>query len=207
MKWPFSLGSALMVLALSGCGGGSGGGGIGPAAGSISGSVTSLVTGVPMSQVKISLTGAASSTDANGAYSFTALAPGNYTVTATLTGATLNPSSLSVTITDGAAGGQDFVANGGADIASQIQFLPPVFLSSDQLRASVVPAGDGVLFTDSSDFPLKSVSLTTGTGSNGPLTLPVTLASDPTLAAEGLAIVPGGLYVTSTQSGDILWLF
>jgi Carboxypeptidase regulatory-like domain len=159
MKWLLILG----VLALaSGCGGGGGGA---AATGSISGSVTSLATGAPMPQVSISLTGGATSTtstDANGAYSFTALAAGNYTLTAKLAGATISPSSIAVTVSDAASSGHDFVAGGGAVIASQIQFLPPAFLSSDQLRASVVPAGDGVLFTDSSDFPLKSVSPTTG---------------------------------------------
>jgi hypothetical protein len=160
MKWLLILG----VLALaSGCSGG--GGGNGPPTGSISGSVMSLATGVPMPKVSISLTGGASSTtstDANGAYSFTALPAGNYTVTAKLAGATVSPSSLMVTVTDAATGGQDFVAGGGSVIASQIQFLPPAISSADQLRASVVPAGDGILFTDSSDFPVKSVSLTTG---------------------------------------------
>ena len=167
MKWSLQLGIVWMALALalSGCGGGGGGGGPIPSNGSISGSVTSLVTGIPMPQVKVALTGDASSsttTDANGAYRFTSLAPGNYTVTATLAGATLTPSSVSVKILEAAVGGQDFIATGGADIASQIQFLPSAIVSSDQLRASLVVAGDAVLFTDSSDFPLKSVAPATG---------------------------------------------
>ena len=39
------------------------------------------------------------------------------------------------------------------------------------------------------------------------LNVPVPIASDPMLAAEGMAVGPDGLYATSTESGDLLWLF
>jgi hypothetical protein len=48
----------------------------------------------------------------------------------------------------------------GTVIASGIKFLPDSFNSANQLRASVVPKGGSLFFTDSSDLPLKKISLT-----------------------------------------------
>lgn len=64
-------------------------------------SITGTITGAGVSGVTVRLTGAATATtttNSSGAYSFTGLANGTYTVTPTKTGATFSPSSQPVTI-------------------------------------------------------------------------------------------------------------
>lgn len=46
-----------------------------------------------------------------------------------------------------------------APIATGVTFLPTTYNSSNQLRVSIVSAASGLLFTDSSDAPLKELSL------------------------------------------------
>src|SRR5579862_8574986 len=134
----------LTVLAagtLAGCGGG--GGGPAPTY-SLSGSVASAFSGAAVANVAISIKGTSSantSTNAMGQYSVSGLAPGAYTVTATLTGTTFAPSTLPVTISNAAATGENFLAIRGGQIASGLQILPGTFVSSDQLRASIVQSG------------------------------------------------------------------
>ncbi|HEY2675672.1 MAG TPA: carboxypeptidase-like regulatory domain-containing protein [Steroidobacteraceae bacterium] len=159
---------AFAAVALAGChgGGGDGGGGSPPPTYSLSGSIANAFTGAAVANVSISITGSAlanTSTNAMGQYSVSGLAPGNYAVTATLMGATFTPSMRPVTIIGAAATGEDFLAIRGGRIASGLQILPESFLSSDQLRASIVQGGGEVFFTDSTDQPLKKVSLSTGT--------------------------------------------
>ncbi len=157
----------LMVLAtatLASCGGG-GGGGPAPTY-SLSGTVANAFSGAAVADVAISITGTASastSTNAMGQYSVSGLAPGTYTVTATLTDTTFAPSTLPVTISNAAATGENFLAIRGGQIASGLQILPGTFVSSDQLRASIVQSGGELFFTDATDQPLKKVSLSTGT--------------------------------------------
>lgn len=47
-------------------------------------------------------------------------------------------------------------------LADGITFLPPLFRTSEQLRPSLVVIGDELVFSDSSDTPLKKVSLSGG---------------------------------------------
>lgn len=191
-----------LVLALaSACGGGSGTSG-GGSSGSISGTLTSLATAAPMAQVRIGLSGTASgstTTDVNGAYSFSALGSGGYTVTVNLPGATLEPAQRSVTVGGAAASGVNFTATGGTVLASQVQFLPGGISSADQLRASVIAAGDAILFTDSSDFPLKKVSRSTGTVT--PLAARLRNAESVVLAAQYVYWVDGGTLNQSSVDG------
>jgi hypothetical protein len=195
------IGAATIVFAMaSACGGG--GGSSGGTTGSVAGSLTSLVTGAPMAQVSITLSGTASqttTTDGNGAYSFSALAPGTYTVRPNIPGATLSPTQRSVTVAGAVASGEDFTAIGGAAIASQIKFLPDGFSSADQLRAAVVVAGDAVFFTDSSDFPLKKVSRSTGAVT--PLAARLRNAESVVLYGQDVYWVDGGTLNVSSIDG------
>ena len=194
------IGVMAVLLVLAGCQGG--GGGSSPSTGSISGSVTSFATGAPLAQVSVVLSGAgtgATATDVNGAFSFTGLAAGSYTVTPSVAQATLSPVSRSVTVSGAASSGQDFIAEGGAVIASQIQFLPAAFLSNEQLRASVLAVGNDLLFTDSSDFPLKKVSVSDGTVT--PLARRFSAAESVTLAGPNVFWVDGGTLNESSLDG------
>lgn len=95
----------LLLWTVQGCGGGGGGGGDRIISGAVSGAVSAGVT--------ISLHGTASrttTTAAGGAYSFTGLADGSYTVTASRSGYVLGPSSRAVTVGGADVGGQDFSA-------------------------------------------------------------------------------------------------
>lgn len=83
---------------------------------SISGTVT-LSGGGPMAGVVMTLSGAATGaviTNATGAYAFTGLANGNYTVTPSLAGFSFTPASRAVTISGTNATGRNFVGTPGA---------------------------------------------------------------------------------------------
>lgn len=91
----------LFGVAVTACGGGGyGGGSSGGSTGySISGTISGGLTN--HSGVTVTLSGAATqtmTTSAGGAYSFTGLAIGNYTVTPTLSGYTFSPASASEAI-------------------------------------------------------------------------------------------------------------
>ncbi len=95
---------------------------------SISGTVTSGGTG--LSGVTMTLSGAANkttSTDANGNYSFTALANGSYTITPTLTNYTFSPASRTVPVSGANVTGQDFTGTQSSvtySISGKVQYLP-----------------------------------------------------------------------------------
>jgi hypothetical protein len=193
------IGCAVMMVGLAACGGG---GGSSPVTGSISGSVTTSVTGAPLAQVSVVLSGAGTATtttDANGAYRFTSLNPGIYMVTPSLAQATFSPASRSVTVSGTGPSGQDFAAVRSVVIASQIQFLPAAFLSNEQLRASAVTAGDAVFFTDSSDFPLKKVSVSNGAVT--PLAGRFSNAESVVPSGQNVFWVDGGTLNESTLDG------
>jgi Carboxypeptidase regulatory-like domain len=188
----------LATAMLAGCGGGGGGGGPAPTY-SLSGSVASAFSGTAVANVAISITGTASAnttTNAMGQYSVNGLAPGTYTITATLTGAAFAPSTLPVTISNAAATGENFLAIRGGQIASGLQILPGTFVSSDQLRASIVQSGGELFFTDATDQPLKKVSLSTGTIT--PLAIRFEAAENVVVRGQNVFWIDGGnLYQTS----------
>jgi hypothetical protein len=75
--------------------------------------ISGTVSGAATSGVTVALSGASSATTttgAGGAYAFTGLADGAYTVTPSLTGYTFTPTSTSVTLAGADATGKDFVA-------------------------------------------------------------------------------------------------
>ncbi len=161
-----TLTSLILFCLLAACGGGGGGGGETPSGGTdtfgISGSVASALTDSAVPGVMITLSGAASSTtytDGTGHFSFTGLANGTYTVTASLVDAVFTPDSLQVTISGASASSQNFLALRGELVGSNIQFLPQFFLSSDQLRVSLHSVDGNMVFTDSSSTPLKKQPL------------------------------------------------
>ncbi len=160
----------LLPWFLAGCGGAgaaaSGASGGGPATTySISGTVARASNGAPSSGVTISLTGHASAmatADANGRYTFDGLAPGNYIVTPQGGNFDFNPANRAVTISSGNVGNQNFKDVQLVTIASGVDLLPPSFSSDNQLRVSLVAKGDNLYFSDSSDEPLKRLSLSDG---------------------------------------------
>lgn len=162
-----ALGRLALALVLAGawsaCGGGSAGGDgtAAPATHAISGAVTRMVNGIAEPSVRVELSGtasAAATTDATGHYRFGGLGNGTYGVTVDLAGQVSTPPVQAVTISGADVAGVDLQLLGGSTLASSIRFLPDMFLSTDQLRASLVVAGDDLLFTDSSDTPVKKLS-------------------------------------------------
>jgi uncharacterized protein DUF1566/carboxypeptidase family protein/SdrD B-like protein len=83
--------------------------------------------------VRVSLTGAASAsatTDASGAFAFTGLANGAYTLTPSKQGYTFAPASLSVVVSDADVTGQDFTASALPFVVSgHVSGAPAVALS------------------------------------------------------------------------------
>jgi len=144
------------------CGGSGGDGRDDPATYGISGFVTSAVTGAALASVTVTLSGDASataSTDGTGHYSFSTLMSGSYSVTASHANAAISPNIRAVTIDGANVVGENFLAIQVATVATGIEFLPQSFNSGNQLRASVIVDEDNVIFTDSSDFPLKKQPL------------------------------------------------
>ncbi len=77
-------------------------------------SISGVVSGAVAAGVTVSLSGASSATtttDGTGAYSFTGLANGAYTVTPSLAGYWFNPASLAVTVASADVAGRNFIAN------------------------------------------------------------------------------------------------
>jgi hypothetical protein len=190
----------LLVAATVGatsCGGG-GGGGPGTTY-ALSGTITSAFTGAPVASVAISITGSASvntSTNAMGQYSVNGLAPGSYTVTATLTDSTFAPSTRQATISATDATGEDFLAIRGGQIAAGQQILPASIDSSNKLRASIVQSGGDLFFTDATDQPLKKVSLSSGAVT--PLAMRFGSAENVVVHGQNVLWIDGGhLYQTS----------
>ena len=98
---------AALLSTLVACGGGGGGGG--GATFSISGTVSGAVA----NGVLVTLGGSKSGTTttaSGGAYSFSNLSDGSYTLTPSLAGYTFSPSSLSVTVSGGDLTGENFTA-------------------------------------------------------------------------------------------------
>ena len=145
----------------SACGGGgssSGGGNGGSQSFSISGSVASAFDGEPVPGVTVTLSGAsAASTQsaADGRYTFGDLSSGNYTVSVQLAAALFTPEQQGVDLDGANISNVNFLALRGALLATGLEMLPETFVSSRQLHTSVSGSGDAVLFTDSSEFPLK----------------------------------------------------
>lgn len=104
-----AVGAALVMA--SACGGWDSG--IGETPGSTTSSVSGTVSGLVASGVTIVLSGAASATattSGTGAYRFTGLANGGYTLTPSLAGHAFSPASISVTVRGASVSGKDFTA-------------------------------------------------------------------------------------------------
>lgn len=165
--------AAMLVVVcaiVAGCGGGGGAdadaGGGGPGGGpttfGVSGVVTSAFNGAGVPDVTVRLSGAASASTAtaqNGQYNFSGLANGMYTVSVSLADAVFDPDERTISVNGSGASHVDFLALRGVVVAAGLDMLPQFFNSSNQLRASVIVADNDVLFTDSSDFPLKKQPL------------------------------------------------
>ena len=197
--------AALALLAACGGGGGGGTGGSAPTTYVISGAITSAVSGTAVANATVTLTGtatASTATDGTGHYSFSGLAAGAYTVAATLPSASISPTSRAVTLSGASATNQDFAALRAWVVASGIKFLPDLFSSADQLRASLVVRAGYAYFSDSSDFPIKRAALSgIGTAALAPR---FTGARSVVLHGQNLYWVDGGrLNKRPLDSGSI----
>ena len=132
---------------------------------SISGRVTNALHGTPLAQASISVSGAQSGsavTDANGRYTIAQLADGDYTITASVGGALVGPALLGARINGDNVSGQDFVAARQTTIATGVSFLPANAVSPAPIwHASLVVRGGNAYFSDSSNTPLKKVTVNT----------------------------------------------
>jgi Bacterial Ig-like domain (group 2)/SdrD B-like domain/Domain of unknown function (DUF5122) beta-propeller len=141
------------------CGGG--GAGSRPATYAISGTAS----GAASSGVTIALTGASSATtttDGSGNYSFAGLANGNYAVTPSKAGCTFSPPSLSPTINNADATGQNFTAATTAATLSSISVGPaPATVAAGYVRQFTAT---GIYSDGSSQDVTTSVTWTPSNG-------------------------------------------
>lgn len=196
---------ALATLVLAACGGGGGGGGGGPAPTyTISGAVTAAVSGAGLQGIGVELTGAASksaTTDASGNYSFTGLSTGAYTVAPTSANvANFSPSTGSVMVNGSNVTNENFSAVEVAAIAAGVTFLPQEFITSNEYRASLVAKGGNLYFTDSSDAPLKQLSL--ANSAIVPLASVIGAAENVAIDSQNVFWVDGGRLNESTIGGS-----
>ena len=130
----------------------------------ISGVVVNAASKTAIPDVSIYLSGSASAittTNLKGEYRFSGLTAGDYSITPNLVRTSFSPSNRSITVTGASVAKVDFagVPASPSLIASGIDFLPDIFISTNQYRTSLVVSGENVFFTDSSDSPLKKFSL------------------------------------------------
>jgi hypothetical protein len=133
-----------------------------PATYSITGDVLSAITEGPVPDARVSLAGAATAsttTDASGRFTFSGLSNGSYTVSVSLANAIVSPETRTVTVNSGSVGGVGFLAIRAAPLVTNVVFLPKAMVSNQQYRASLLLAAGNVVFSDSSDQPIKKRSL------------------------------------------------
>ena len=159
----------LISVNLASCGGGSS---TPPPTYTLSGTITSAITGDAIPSVRLTLTqqlaagsaaaGTATS-DATGAYRFSGLQNGSYVLAPSLANTSFFEALAPVTVNGADLGHRDFLAIEGANIATGIKFLPDSRIGGQVLHTSIAVTSDAVIFTDSSDTPLKKLSLTDST--------------------------------------------
>jgi len=157
----------VLTVSLAACGGSGGGKDRtttpgNPPTFAISGAVVSGITDAPMAGVTITLSGtgaASTTTDASGNYRFGNLENGAYNIEASLIDAAFSPGALGVTVNGANVSAQDIKGFRGTVVDSNIEFLPQSYLSTEQLRVSLELADGQLVYTDSSDAPLKKQAL------------------------------------------------
>jgi len=181
------------LLILSACGGGGGGAATTGTANNpytISGKVT-LANGTGVGQVAVTLSGGGTEyTDANGAYAFTHLGNGTYTVTPALAGYTFAPGNQTVTV------------NGNAPTASFTASPIPTYAISGKVLAANGSGLAGATVSAVSSTGVSAGSKTTdGTGSYSFTGL---LSGDYTVSIshpDGYTFTPASRSVTVTDAG------
>ncbi len=146
--------------------------------------ISGAVSGAVTSGVTVTLSGASSATTttgANGAYSFTGLADGSYTVTPSLAGHTFTPASLAVTVAGADVTGRSFVA---------AAVPPPTHAISGAVSGAVT---SGVTVTLAG-----AQAASTTTDASGSYTFPGLADGDYTVTPSlaGYAFTPASLAVT-----------
>lgn len=154
----------------------------------ISGTVTS--GGVPLSGVTLTLSGSSSGTATtfgSGAYSFSGLGNGSYTITPSKTGYTFTPANLAVTISGSNVTGQDFA---GVTMSVRIAGAVPVYYSTLQDAYDV--AGDGAIIQS------RATDFTENLTMNRPITVYVEGGYDAAYATHiGNTVLHGALSVSN----------
>src|SRR5215475_3807226 len=102
-----------LMFALVACGGG--GGENNPQTHSVRGSITPAASGAGAT---VTLGDKTTTASASGAYSFSGIADGTYTLTPTKTGVTFTPASRQVIVSGDDVGDVDFTAQGGGGTAT-----------------------------------------------------------------------------------------
>ena len=157
---------SLVLAVLGGCGGG---GGSAPSY-SISGTVSDPFTGSALAQVEVTLVIldngpgtalATATTDSGGHYVFANVPPGDYTIAPSLANTRFTPALLQVTVVSADVTGEDFQGIQSARVATGLGFLPGTLLSNQTFRLSLLVQNGALFFTDSSEQPLKKLTLST----------------------------------------------
>ena len=187
MRQPrFTVSSVLAALAIA-CGGGSSG----PTTFTISGTVH----GPTLAGVTVTLSGAGSATtttDAAGAYQFTGLPNGSYTVTPSLAGGyVFAPASLTVVVNGTNMIGQDFAESGSYAISGTV---------SGPIRAGVHLALAGVVSGTTTTDSLGAYQFT-GLP-NGGYTVTPSVAGGYVFTPASLSVTVSGADVTGQNFGD-----
>jgi Carboxypeptidase regulatory-like domain len=162
--------AGLLLAALGGCGGGDPPPPPPPPPPSyaISGTVTDPFTVSPVAQVGITLVAADggagtavgnATTDSSGRYSFSKIDTGSYTIQPNLANAIFTPALLSATLSDADVSAENFQVIQVSQIATGLTFLPSSFLSNQTFRVSLAVQNGALIFTDSTDQPLKKLTV------------------------------------------------
>jgi hypothetical protein len=104
---------------------------------------------------------ATATTDSGGHFKFAKVLPGNYQLAPTLVNVLFTPADMTVDVVSADVTGADFLGIQGAQVASGIGFLPGTLVSNETFRISLVANNGALFFTDSSEQPLKKLTLST----------------------------------------------
>jgi phosphatidylinositol-3-phosphatase len=194
-----------------------------PSPGAFMGHVTNASTGAAIAGATVSFSGGSTTTDSNGAYSFTNVAPGAYSVTASQTGFTSQTGS--VTVNSGATSTLDFqlspastpgtitgrvtnITTGGAVSGATVSFSggsTTADSSGNYTFTNVTPGTYNVTATHTGYFPVtKAATVASGAAvtvnfalaTGGKIAGTVTNASGAAIAGASVTVKGGSISTT-----------